>query len=109
MGRPALVLALVALVVPAGCAFGGDMTAEKLEEEVAFEGNELFSIEDVHCREGASWDFECTLIEDRMSYSNSMVVGFNYDGGELTCTSSRRMASKGLPDPDEFCALGVEP
>jgi hypothetical protein len=85
------------------------MTAEKLEEEVAFEGNELFSIRDVHCREGNSWDFECALIEDRMTYSNAMAIGFNYDGDDLECTSSRRMASENLPDPDEFCAaLGVE-
>jgi hypothetical protein len=64
--RLVLSLALAVASLPAGCVFGSDMTAEKLEGEVALEGNELFSIED-------------------------------------RCTSGRRMAAEGLPDPTEPC------
>jgi hypothetical protein len=107
MGRFPLVLGLVLLAVLAGCVFGGDMTAEKLEDKLLenYSEHPLFRIENMSCHDSAAWDFECTYTEVRPTYSTDIVMAFMYDGDEPTCASGTRTVEKGLPSPTEICPL----
>lgn len=110
MGRRIpLALVLVLALVPAGCLLGGDMTAEKLEERLSSPGETalgLTKFENVDCREAAVWQFECTytLTQGLVStISSEMVMGFMFDGDELTCGTGPTPAASRLPSPSEIC------
>lgn len=110
MARPiriALVLAAVAL--SAGCGFGGDMTAEKLEERLSSPGETALGLtkyENVQCRESAVWQFECTftLTQGLVStISSEMAMGFMFDGADVECGTGPQPVASGLPAPSEIC------
>jgi hypothetical protein len=105
MSRLALVLVLVSLAVLPGCVFGGDMTADKLEDKLLenYSDHPLYRIEGMSCRDSATWDFECTYTSVRPTYSTEIVMAFMYEGDEPTCASGTRTVEKGLPSPTEIC------
>jgi hypothetical protein len=107
--RLPLILVLLLALVPTGCLFGGDMTAEKLEERLSSgnaDGLGLTKIESVECRETALWDFECTYTQTQglvSTISSEMAMGFMFDGDELTCGTGPTPAASALPTPGEIC------
>jgi hypothetical protein len=100
-----LALALVLVTLPVGCVFGGDMTAEELEGRVAHE-SPLATVENVECREGVVWEFECTYTQTQglmKTLSNEMTMGFNFDGDDVECGTGPLPAASVLPSPSEIC------
>jgi hypothetical protein len=106
-----LVLVVVLALVPAGCIFGGDMTAEKLEDRLSSDSETalgLSKMENIECREGAEWEFECayTLTQGLVgTISSQMAMGFNFDGDDIECGTGPMPASSRLPSPSEICSL----
>lgn len=105
--RLPVILALVVLVLPTGCVFGGDMTAEKLEQKLADEhggdhswGN---STDDYECRESAPWDFICTDRHHTNTFDSEHQMAFVYEGSEVTCGTGSMSDDKALPPPLRFC------
>ena len=107
--RVLLVFVLAALALPAGCGFGGDMTADKLEERLSSPGETALGLtkyENVQCRESAVWQFECTftLTQGLVStISSEMAMGFMFDGDEMECGTGPQPAASRLPMPSEIC------
>ncbi len=106
MGRRVLLgLVLVLLALPAGCVFGGDMTAEELEGRLAHE-SPLATIENVECREGVVWEFECTYTNKQgllKTLSSEMTMGFMFDGDDVECGTGPLPVASGLPAPSSIC------
>jgi hypothetical protein len=103
--RISLALVVVLALVPAGCLFGGDMTAEELEGRLAHE-SPLATIENVECREGVVWEFECTYTNTQgllKTLSSEMTMGFVFDGDDVECGTGPQPSGSRLPTPSEIC------
>jgi hypothetical protein len=102
-------LALVLVLSVAGCGFGGEMTAEELEERLSTENPAALGLgknENVQCREAVEWDFECTLTVTQglvTTISSEMAMGFMFDGDDIECGTGPLPVAKGLPAPSEIC------
>jgi hypothetical protein len=107
--RISLALVVVLALVPAGCLFGGDMTAEKLEERLSSNSETALGLtkyENVHCREASVWQFECTFTLEQglvSKISSEMAMGFNFDGDDVECGTGPQPVASGLPAPSEIC------